>query len=79
MHGSGGRGRVSEDDAVILECWAQFKETGFGPDQGIRPADLRMYDEAMAQLVAREARIALAAYTGHRPRTCRAWSSRSGR
>ena len=61
--GSGG-GRLSEDDAVILECWAQFKEAGLGPDHGVAPAELRLYDEAMERLVAREARMALRARAG---------------
>jgi len=64
VHGNGSGGTVSEDDAVILECWAQFKEAGFGTEQGIVPADLHLYDEAMARLVKREARMALAAYSG---------------
>jgi DNA-binding transcriptional MerR regulator len=57
-------GHVAEDDAVILECWARFKEAGFGPARGITPANLRLYDEAMQQLVEREARLALAAFAG---------------
>jgi len=57
-------GHVSEDDAVILECWARFKEAGFGPAQGIVPANLRLYDEAMQQLIEREARLALDAFAG---------------
>jgi DNA-binding transcriptional MerR regulator len=61
--GNGG-GRLSEDDAVILECWAQFKEAGLGPDHGVAPAELRLYDEAMERLVAREARMALRARGG---------------
>jgi DNA-binding transcriptional MerR regulator len=61
-HGSGSNTTVAEDDAVILECWAQFKEAGFGPAQGVAPADLRLYDDAMELLVKREARLALAAY-----------------
>ena len=64
VHGGGSRASVSEDDAVILECWAQFKEFGFGPDRGIRPADLRMHDESMEQLVKREARLVLGTYSG---------------
>jgi DNA-binding transcriptional MerR regulator len=64
VHGSGSNATVAEDDAVILECWAQFKEAGFGPAQGVGPAELRLYDDAMEQLVKREARLALAAYTG---------------
>ncbi|RPI12312.1 MAG: MerR family transcriptional regulator [Lysobacterales bacterium] len=52
-------GAVSEDDAVILECWAQFKEAGLGPEQGVTAGELRIYDEAMERLVAREARLAL--------------------
>jgi DNA-binding transcriptional MerR regulator len=61
--GNGG-GRLTEDDAVILECWAQFKEAGLGPDHGVAPAELRLYDEAMERLVAREARMALRARGG---------------
>lgn len=58
------RGRLSEDDAVILECWAQFKEAGLGPDRGVEPAEFRLYDAAMEQLVRREARLALRASAG---------------
>jgi DNA-binding transcriptional MerR regulator len=64
VHGSGAGRRVAEDDAVILECWAQFKEAGLGPEQGVGPADLRVYDDAMERLVASEARMALRAYAG---------------
>jgi DNA-binding transcriptional MerR regulator len=62
VHGSGAEAKVAEDDAVILECWAQFKEAGFGPQQGVAPAALRLHDDAMRQLVKREARLAVAAY-----------------
>jgi DNA-binding transcriptional MerR regulator len=62
VHGSGREAKVAEDDAVILECWAQFKEAGFGPQQGVAPAALRLHDDAMQQLVKREARLAVAAY-----------------
>jgi len=62
VHGSGST--LAEDDAVILECWAQFKEAGFGPAQGVSPADVRLYDDVMEQLVKREARMALTAYAG---------------
>jgi DNA-binding transcriptional MerR regulator len=64
VHGRGDQGALSEDDAVILECWAQFKEAGLGPDRGVGPAEFRLYDEAMEQLVKREARLALKAYDG---------------
>jgi DNA-binding transcriptional MerR regulator len=63
-HTAPGGARVSEDDAVILECWAQFKEAGLGPDQGVAPTELRLYDEAMERLIAREARMALRARAG---------------
>lgn len=59
-----GGGSVTEDDAVILECWAQFREAGLGPRQGVAPAELKLYDEAMERLLAREARLALRAYEG---------------
>jgi len=62
VHGTQESGTVSEDDAVILECWAQFKEAGLGPEVGVPPSELRLYEEAMERLVAREARMALRAY-----------------
>jgi DNA-binding transcriptional MerR regulator len=64
VRGTAGGGSVSEDDAVILECWAQFREAGLGPRQGVAPAELKLYDEAMERLLAREARLALRAYEG---------------
>ena len=64
VHGPADGGTLSEDDAVILECWAQFKEAGLGPDRGVDPAEFRLYDSAMDQLVRREARLALRAYAG---------------
>lgn len=67
IHGPAGAGRLTEDDAVILECWAQFKDAGLGPDRGVGPAEFRLYDSAMEQLVRREARLALRAYAGAPP------------
>jgi DNA-binding transcriptional MerR regulator len=67
VHGPADSGQLSEDDAVILECWAQFKEAGLGPDHGVEPAEFRLYDAAMEQLVRQEARLALRAYSGARP------------
>jgi len=64
VHGPVTSGSVTEDDAVILECWAQFKETGLGPERGVAPAEFRIFDQAMEQLVAREARLAMRAYEG---------------
>ncbi len=64
VHGSIASGKVTADDAVILECWAQFKESGLGPERGVSPAEFQVYDQAMEQLVAREARLALRAYDG---------------
>jgi DNA-binding transcriptional MerR regulator len=64
LHGSVTSGTVTADDAVILECWAQFKESGLGPDRGVSPAEFLIYDQAMEQLVVREARLALRAYDG---------------
>jgi DNA-binding transcriptional MerR regulator len=64
VHGSAASGTVTEDDAVILECWAQFKESGLGPDRGVSPSDFKIFDHAMEQLVAREARLAMRAYEG---------------
>ena len=64
VHAAPGGARLSGDDAVILECWAQFKEAGLGEGQGLGPADLRLYDEAMERLVAREARMVLRARGG---------------
>ena len=62
LRGPAGEATVSEDDAVILECWSQFREAGLGPGQGVAPAELTLYDEAMERLVTREARLALRAY-----------------
>jgi DNA-binding transcriptional MerR regulator len=62
VHGALDSGTLSEDDAVILECWAQFKEAGLGPARGVGPAEFRLYDWAMEQLVQREARLAMRAY-----------------
>jgi DNA-binding transcriptional MerR regulator len=64
VHGRSDGATLSEDDAVILECWAQFKEAGLGPDRGVGPAEFELYDSAMEQLVRREARLALRAYSG---------------
>ena len=64
VHGRADAATLSEDDAVILECWAQFKEAGLGPDRGVGPAEFELYDSAMEQLVRREARLALRAYAG---------------
>ena len=64
VHAGPGGARLSGDDAVILECWAQIKEAGLGQEQGLSPADLRLYDEAMERLVAREARMVLRARGG---------------
>ena len=64
VHGPAASGTVTEDDAVILECWAQFKESGLGPDRGVSPSEFHIFDQAMEQLVAREARLAMRAYEG---------------
>jgi DNA-binding transcriptional MerR regulator len=64
VHGRADSATLSEDDAVILECWAQFKEAGLSPDRGVGPAEFELYDSAMEQLVRREARLALRAYSG---------------
>jgi DNA-binding transcriptional MerR regulator len=64
VHGSVATGTVTADDAVILECWAQFKESGLGPDRGVSPAQFMIYDQAMEQLVVREAQLAMHAYEG---------------
>jgi DNA-binding transcriptional MerR regulator len=67
VHGPADAGRLTEDDAVILECWAQFKDAGLGPERGVGPEEFRLYDAAMEQLVRREARLALRAYAGAPP------------
>jgi DNA-binding transcriptional MerR regulator len=64
VHGRLDNGTLSEDDAVILECWAQFKEAGLGPDKGVAPSEFQLYDAAMEQLVRKEARLAMRAYAG---------------
>jgi len=64
VHGAAATGTVTADDAVILECWAQLKESGLGPDRGVSPAEFVIYDQALAQLVVREAQLAMRAYEG---------------
>ncbi len=64
VHGSIASGTTTADDAVILECWAQFKESGLGPDRGVSPAEFIIYDQAMEQLVVREAHLAMRTYEG---------------
>ena len=67
VQGSGASVTVSEDDAVILECWAAFKEAGLGPDHGVGPAEFGIFDDAMTKLVAREARMVLRTHGGASP------------
>ena len=47
--------------STIVLYWNKelFKEAGLDRDQGLSPTDLRLYEEAMERLVAREARMVL--------------------
>lgn len=54
-----GRGRsasVSADDAQILECWAEVGSLFAPGETPLTPDALQTYDDAMASMVAREAR-----------------------
>jgi len=52
-----GRAHVAAEDAYILELWGQLRAVGFTPELGFTVADLAMYQEAMAGLLEREARM----------------------
>ena len=80
VHGRADAATLSEDDAVILECWAQFKEAGLSPDRGVGPAEFELYDSAMEQLVqARGTPGAARLLRRDRSTNCRGWSSRRAR
>ena len=52
--GRGGAARVSAEDAEILRAWVAAREAGFGPERGVHPIDLAIYDTAMRRLVREE-------------------------
>ena len=80
VHGTIERGLLSEDDAVILECWAQFKEAGLGPDRGVEPAEFRLLRPGHGAAGPPGGAPRAARLCG-RPRggNLRAWSNRPGR
>lgn len=52
--GRGASARVSADDGEILRAWVAARDAGFGPERGIHPATLAIYDGAMRRLVREE-------------------------
>jgi DNA-binding transcriptional MerR regulator len=53
----GGRTHVPADDAYIIELWGQLRAVGFTLELGFTVEDLAMYQEALAGLLEREARM----------------------
>jgi hypothetical protein len=51
VHGSGRAATVSEEDAVVIETWAQLRDLGFGPERGFKPSDLEPYSRAVETAV----------------------------
>lgn len=52
--GRGRAARVSTEDAEILRAWAASRDAGLGPERGIHPGDLAMFDAAIRRLVREE-------------------------
>jgi DNA-binding transcriptional MerR regulator len=52
-----GRTVLARDDAYMVELWGQLREAGFTEALGFKVDDLTMYAEAMAGLLALEARL----------------------
>lgn len=52
-----GRRAVRQDDVWLVAAWAEVKRLGFADALRITPDDLRMYDEAVTQLLTRETQL----------------------
>lgn len=52
-----GREVIAQDDAWLLESWAEVQRIGFVRELGIRVDDLLIYDEVVTQLFQREAQL----------------------
>lgn len=63
VKGKGTAARVSADDAQILECWAEVGSLFREGEERVPPDVLSVYDDAMAALVDREARVITRRYT----------------
>jgi hypothetical protein len=48
---------LASDDVYIVELWGQLREAGFTAELGFAVDDLAMYVEALAGLLAREAKL----------------------
>lgn len=53
----GGRRVIARDDAWLIELWGELQAVGFTRERGFTPADLAIYDEAIAALFDRQARL----------------------
>jgi DNA-binding transcriptional MerR regulator len=54
--GRGRAARVSAEDAEILRAWAAARAAGIGPERGVHPVALAIYDSAIRDLVRHEVR-----------------------
>lgn len=61
--GKGADAKISADDAQILECWADVGSLFRRGEERVTPEVLGIYDDAMAALVDREARVITKRYT----------------
>lgn len=53
----GGREVIAQDDAWLLESWAEVQRLGFVRELGFSVDDLQLYDEIVTQLFQREAQL----------------------
>ncbi len=63
VRGRGEDATVSADDAQILECWGEVGSLFRQGEERVSPDVLSIYDDAMAALVDREARVITRRYT----------------
>jgi DNA-binding transcriptional MerR regulator len=56
VSGRGRAARVSAEDAEILRAWVTARAAGLGPERGVHPVALAIYDTAIRDLVGQEVR-----------------------
>lgn len=61
-----GRPIVAGEDAWILDLWGELRAAGFSREVGFRAADFVIYEEAMTELLQKEAEL-LTSRLGHLP------------
>lgn len=66
VRGRGRAARVSAEDAEILRAWVAARAVGFGPERGVHPVALAIYDTAIRDLVSQEMQTFSRAF-GDRP------------